>query len=807
MLYRICLISRSTLAHKRGGLERYAAVLGSALVEAGHDVVMLTSAHPRGVDEARCGGVRTYYVKGTVSGSYAGSFFVKSAKKFFELHKEKPFDIVHSQSYGALGILKKVNVPVIATLHGVWFSETVYERDVFKTLSAADKSRCLLSFPKIFLHHMAMHGFAKHVDKIMFDSVYSKKEFMRLHPSWDESRYCVVPAAVAAADIMQISKKYAREKLNLNGSPHIFSLSRLEATKGFQTALRAFSVLRKQEPSTVYLVGGEGRYKQQLLQLCAAESIYNVQFLGNVSDDKLALYYRAADIFIYPELVHPAFGLSVAEAMACGACVVAARRGALTEVVGDAGVLYTHNDERELASVLADLLKNPQKREELGIKARQRIREHFTKESFVKNVLSIYDEVIIRTPNPEPRAAHVKRGLRILYITAECVPGNTGGSVHAYEAAAHLVKQGHEVTLLCHRGLNQKTMEKCDGVSVVRHNMRLSGKAFSPRALLHFPLMNKPFDVIMERYYATSFLGAFFSMLKRVPLVLEVNNPHFEELKNKKEFPATMLPVAKTISSIAFSRASLIVTPLKDIVPEKAREKVIELPWAVNTGAFHPQLRHSKECDKIIEKYNLRGKWVAVYEGTFRAWQCPDVLVDVAEKVAQKNKDFRLLFVGAGDLYENVRRKIKQKNLEEICILAGEQPYGRMPYFLSAARVGLAPFILSDTMKQTGFYYSPLKIFEYMACGLAVITTDIPSVRNVVAEGKTGFFVPKEWTAQDMSALILQCMGRRDIEEIGKRAREVVEENFSWDAHVSKLIKEMQMIVRDGKENESVVVC
>lgn len=393
--YRICLISRSTLAHKRGGLERYAAVLGSTLAEAGHDVTMLTSAHPQGMLQDVCGGVKTYYVKGTAPGSYRGGFFIKSAKKFFELHAQNPFDIVHSQSYGALGVLKKVSIPVVATFHGVWLSETVFEKDVFHALSPSEKMRHLISFPKIFLHHMAMHGFAKHAEKIIFDSVFSKNEFRRLHPSWDERKFAVVSAAVDVNCENLPPKEEARRLLGLNGRAHLFSLSRLESTKGFQTALRAFSDI--DDGKTVYVVGGEGRYKEHLMRLCENEKIKNVLFLGHVSDEKLPLYYSAADIFIYPELVHPAFGLSVAEAMACGACVVAARRGALPEVLGDAGVLYAHNDTHELRNILRELLNHAEKREALGQKARERIRAHFTKEIMLEKIMAVYREVSTRS--------------------------------------------------------------------------------------------------------------------------------------------------------------------------------------------------------------------------------------------------------------------------------------------------------------------------------------------------------------------------------------------------------------------------
>lgn len=398
--------------------------------------------------------------------------------------------------------------------------------------------------------------------------------------------------------------------------------------------------------------------------------------------------------------------------------------------------------------------------------------------------------------------------MRILYITAECVPGNTGGSVHAYEVATHLAKHGHDVTVLCHRGKSQSAAEDVHGAHIIRSPMRVLGKAFSPKALIHLPLLRGTFDVVMERFYATSFLGAYFSRIKKAPLVLEVNNPHLEELKEKKDFPSYLMPAAKLFSRMTFAKSSLIFTPLKNCVPENVRHKVREISWAVNTNVFHPGSRHEEKCLAVQKKYNLQNKWVAVYAGTFRTWQCPDVLVDAAEIVSKQRSDFRLLFVGSGDIFDEVKLKIQQKNLNDVCVLAGEQPYENVPYFLGAARLGLAPFSLTKTMQRTGFYYSPLKIFEYMSCGLPVVTSSFPHWSGIVTENETGFLLPQNWTPQDMARIILKCMDSQDmIDVMGRKARQNVESGFSWDAHVGTLLKEMILLAEQKKKNEIRFAC
>jgi glycosyltransferase involved in cell wall biosynthesis len=83
-----------------------------------------------------------------------------------------------------------------------------------------------------------------------------------------------------------------------------------------------------------------------------------VIFSGRVDDADLPALYSEAAVYVTPSL-EEGFGSTVLEAMACGAPVIASNRAALPEVVGDAGLLFDAEQERELASVLARVLSDP----------------------------------------------------------------------------------------------------------------------------------------------------------------------------------------------------------------------------------------------------------------------------------------------------------------------------------------------------------------------------------------------------------------------------------------------------------------
>jgi glycosyltransferase involved in cell wall biosynthesis len=121
-----------------------------------------------------------------------------------------------------------------------------------------------------------------------------------------------------------------------------------------------------------------------------------VDFLGYVDDPadvELPRLYAAADVFVLPSL-REGFGFVLLEAMASGLPIVASNASAIPEVVGDAGILVPAQDAGALAKALARLIADPEGREEIGRRGRQRVEERYTWDKTVDRVLSVYEEAI-----------------------------------------------------------------------------------------------------------------------------------------------------------------------------------------------------------------------------------------------------------------------------------------------------------------------------------------------------------------------------------------------------------------------------
>lgn len=163
-----------------------------------------------------------------------------------------------------------------------------------------------------------------------------------------------------------------------------------DRNKGFAYLLRALALSRHLDHLLVVSAGARlpDWVPALLTELGVAD---RVRFRLQVPRAELAGWYRSAALAVSPSLFE-GFGFPAAEAMACGLPVVAARGGALPEVVGEAGVLVPPRDPQALAAAIDDLLADPARRERLGRAARERVVERFRWDRAARELAGVYAE-------------------------------------------------------------------------------------------------------------------------------------------------------------------------------------------------------------------------------------------------------------------------------------------------------------------------------------------------------------------------------------------------------------------------------
>jgi len=402
--------------------------------------------------------------------------------------------------------------------------------------------------------------------------------------------------------------------------------------------------------------------------------------------------------------------------------------------------------------------------------------------------------------------------MKIAYLMQEGVPDLdtvSGPQLHVRAVIAGLHKRGHHVRTFLPRAGKPVWADDLAAPDWRAAQYGFSASPFfraieSPvrraQTIFRFPYFNlfesvrfmdaatRPLadcDLIFERFGILGYAGVLTGARLGVPLVLEING---DVPKEMERLGVQMSPgqrsVLMQITRFTFAAATGIVcvAPLiKERLVESMRldpAKIEAIPNGADTEIFSaPQ-----DANAVRQKYHLAARPTVTFVGSFQPWHGVELLVDSFGKVVRQIPDAQLVLVGDGDGRASVAQRVASQGLGERVRFMGRLENAQVAGILAVSDVAAAPF----PFKESDIIGSPLKLFEYMAAGRAIVASNAP-IHQVIQDGVTGLRVAPADAGALASALARLLSDSNLRQQLGARARETALKHYSWDNTILQL--------------------
>ena len=365
--------------------------------------------------------------------------------------------------------------------------------------------------------------------------------------------------------------------------------------------------------------------------------------------------------------------------------------------------------------------------------------------------------------------------MRILY--SHRIQSRDGQSVHVEELVAALREAGHEVLVV---GPSFYAAAGFGGESRLVPLLRrllpgwlgeLAELAYNVPAYRRLAAAARAFqpDLIYERYNLYYLAGAVLARRLGVVFHLEVNAPLAEE---RSRFGGLRLkPLARWAERFvwhAADRVYAVTGVLREMIAREgvAKERIAVIPNAIVPARFGPRA----EADP-------RGRVVLGFIGFVRPWHGLDRVIASLAEPASATLD--LVVVGEGPARAELEAQAAALGLGARVRFAGLAPREDVPGLLAGFDIALQPSAVA--------YASPLKLFEYMAAGCAIVAPDQPNLREILEHERTALlFDPGE------PASMARAIGRLATDaplraRLGVAARaEIAARDYTWRGNAER---------------------
>jgi glycosyltransferase involved in cell wall biosynthesis len=375
--------------------------------------------------------------------------------------------------------------------------------------------------------------------------------------------------------------------------------------------------------------------------------------------------------------------------------------------------------------------------------------------------------------------------MRILYHHR--IMSKDGQYVHVEEMVHALRELGHEVRIV-----GPAAVEKGDfgaDAGIVALLKRVMPKVVYELLELGYSLRDYPRlrraardfrpDALYERYNLFFLSGVWLKRRLKLPMLLEINAPLYDE---RKRFNGIALDrLARWTERTAWRNADMTL-PVTEVLAEHVRAAGVpaERVQVVPNGIQPERFAALPSRDDAKRALGLDGKTVLGFTGFMREWHGLD---RVMEKVAVSgNRSLHLVFVGDGPARAGLEARSRLPDLDgrvRFTGIVGRHDIGR---YVMAFDIALQPAVVP--------YASPLKLFEYMACGCAIVAPSTANIREVLTHGENAWLFPPEDGDGFANAIEVLAADEALRKRLGDAARAtIMRRGLTWRHNAERVVQ------------------
>lgn len=406
--------------------------------------------------------------------------------------------------------------------------------------------------------------------------------------------------------------------------------------------------------------------------------------------------------------------------------------------------------------------------------------------------------------------------MKILYLCPDYgipVLGHKGASVHVRELTAAFNRAGHSVVVasplatrspweqpeaiagqFLHLPISDSAAPLFQNLQAYTDRLGVSSSLageirrivyameVEPRLIRRFRKNPPDFIYMRASLYATT--GIELAQALNRPLLVEVNTPLATEQSIYRGTGLGSLALAAERWLLSRADAVLTVsTALHEHVMSMgtAPERIHVIPNAVDAARFHPHAPDTAQ-ESVLE---LGDGPVLGFVGGLRPWHGVQYLPQLMTNLISQYPNLRLVIVGDGQMRAELEAELERLGIAQHVLFTGARSHAEIPALIRRFDIALAPYPNTDH----DFYFSPLKLFEYMGCGIPVIAARIGQIADVIENGVTGLL----YTPGDIDALTASCHELLSNPErrqtMGQKAAALIHAQYTWDHNAARVVE------------------